>query len=681
MSPANDGLVVRRIGADPHSLDDSFVERDPTGRYVRYMETLGKGAFKTVYKAFDEVDGIEVAWNQVRIDDVLQSPNNFENLYSEVHLLRSLKHENIMKFYHSWVDDKKKTVNMITELFTSGSLRQYRQKHRSVDMRAIKNWARQILQGLVYLHGHNPPIIHRDLKCDNIFVNGNHGEVKIGDLGLATVMLQPPARSVIGTPEFMAPEFYEEEYNELVDIYAFGMCMLEMVTCDYPYSECKNPAQIYKKVTSGIKPASLAEVNDRQVREFIEKCLFPAPERLSAKALIEDSFLHVLYPKEAVRDPLQLPSHQIPKIITSPTSELLSMDIDSDYKQLPMSVCGEKNDENLCFPVLEFQRMNKNNEFRLRGNKDGDNSISMTLCIADLSGIVRNIDFVFYLDTDTAVSVAAEMVEQLELADHDVSFIADFIDFLIMKLYPSWKPSFEYSSSGVKSPYVESTILDNMTSMPFSWGSIFSSAVVQPVAEQDFVYGLSTSSPYVHLQADEEFDSYGYDFLSVSCDHMATPRVAGFEDHDSQKLILSDVLVKDNSTKHVKVANSADSSIDYGSCNSFSHVSEVDLVDFHPNVKIPRSNHSSEEGIVMNELTNFKSPFFDVIRMSSAMSSMSSNSSICMADRDEELELKLELDAIESQYQQWFPKLSKVREEALEATKRRWKTKKKLPMP
>jgi len=53
-----------------------------------------------------------------------------------------------------------------------------------------------------------------------------------------------------GTPEFMAPELYEEEYNELVDVYSFGMCILEMITCEYPYSECKNPAQIYKKVTS-----------------------------------------------------------------------------------------------------------------------------------------------------------------------------------------------------------------------------------------------------------------------------------------------------------------------------------------------------------------------------------------------------------------------------------------------
>jgi serine/threonine protein kinase len=64
----------------------------------------------------------------------------------------------------------------------------YRQKHKNLNKNAIKRWAWQILQGLVYLHGHTPPIIHRDLKCDNIFVNGSAGVVKIGDLGLATLL-------------------------------------------------------------------------------------------------------------------------------------------------------------------------------------------------------------------------------------------------------------------------------------------------------------------------------------------------------------------------------------------------------------------------------------------------------------------------------------------------------------
>lgn len=56
--------------------------------------------------------------------------------------------------------------------------------------------------------------------------------------------------TLTGTPEFMAPEMYEEKYDEAVDVYAFGMCILEMATSEYPYSECQNAAQIYRKVTS-----------------------------------------------------------------------------------------------------------------------------------------------------------------------------------------------------------------------------------------------------------------------------------------------------------------------------------------------------------------------------------------------------------------------------------------------
>lgn len=75
----------------------------------------------------------------------------------------------------------------------------YRRKHKHVDLRALKKWSRQILEGLLYLHSHDPPVIHRDLKCDNIFVNGNQGEVKIGDLGLAAILRQArSAHSVIG---------------------------------------------------------------------------------------------------------------------------------------------------------------------------------------------------------------------------------------------------------------------------------------------------------------------------------------------------------------------------------------------------------------------------------------------------------------------------------------------------
>lgn len=149
---------------------------------------------------------------------------------------------------------------------------------------AVKRWCRQILTGLEFLHGRQ--IIHRDIKCDNIFINGSTGDIRIGtfsylyfslfysslgDLGLSTkiseariandqkgegeVSGETAARQItaasmtcLGTPEFMAPELYDENYDEKVDIYAFGMACVEMVTALTPYHQCTSAAQIYKKV-------------------------------------------------------------------------------------------------------------------------------------------------------------------------------------------------------------------------------------------------------------------------------------------------------------------------------------------------------------------------------------------------------------------------------------------------
>ncbi|KAF4378965.1 hypothetical protein F8388_022052 [Cannabis sativa] len=267
-----------------------YVETDPSSRYGRFRDVLGKGAMKVVYKGFDEVLGIEVAWNQIKLNDVFRSPEEVQRLYAEVHLLKTLHHDSIIKFYTSWVDVHRRAFNFITEMFTSGTLRQYRQKYQRVNIEAVKNWAGQILRGLEYLHGLDPPVIHRDLKCDNIFVNGHLGQVKIGDLGLAAILRgSQHAHSVIGTPEFMAPELYEEDYDELVDIYSFGMCVLEMLTSEYPYSECSNPAQIYKKVTT--LDITDIMIEDEEAKRFVAKCLDNVSKRLPARELLLDPFL------------------------------------------------------------------------------------------------------------------------------------------------------------------------------------------------------------------------------------------------------------------------------------------------------------------------------------------------------------------------------------------------------
>eukprot|EP00245_Coleochaete_scutata_P005945 TRINITY_DN1998_c0_g1_i1.p1 TRINITY_DN1998_c0_g1~~TRINITY_DN1998_c0_g1_i1.p1 ORF type:complete len:1450 (+),score=311.27 TRINITY_DN1998_c0_g1_i1:500-4849(+) len=459
---------------DPDDEALEFVEVDPTGRYGRYDVVLGKGAFKTVYRAFDEVDGIEVAWNQVKVQDVLQSPEDLERLYTEVDLLKTLKHKNIIKFYNSWVDTKTKNVNFITEIFTSGNLRQYRKRHKHVDLKAVKNWSRQILRGLLYLHSHDPPIIHRDLKCDNIFVNGNQGEVKIGDLGLAAILRQAhAAHSVIGTPEFMAPELYEEEYNELVDIYSFGMCLLEMVTFEYPYSECTNAAQIYKKVTSGKKPAALDKVKDPDVRAFVERCLAPVAKRLPARELLNDPFLQSDTEKESTESLSRSESRgdmaddELPAIPEEPLS--FKGDGGGDSSGRGRRATGESlngsntGDQSFTMPIagelevdgssqnglvgqqqdtagasLDGQRRSR--DFRVKGKRRDDDTIYLRLRIVDSEGHVRNIHFPFDVEIDTALSVASEMVAELDLSDQDVTTISEMIDDEIQLLVPEWKP-------------------------------------------------------------------------------------------------------------------------------------------------------------------------------------------------------------------------------------------------
>ena len=115
-------------------------------------------------------------------------------------------------------------------------------------------------------------------------------------------------------------------------------------------------------------------MDDPQVREFIEKCLVPASQRLSAEELLKDPFLQVEYPSNVVRDPLQFPA-QAPKCIDFPRSAASSMDIDADYKKASVSTFAESNRGSHLSPVMEFQRTSKENEFRLQGTKNNDKTI------------------------------------------------------------------------------------------------------------------------------------------------------------------------------------------------------------------------------------------------------------------------------------------------------------------
>ena len=100
----------------------------------RYSREVGTGRFKHVYKGFDERQGIDIAWSRI-----LQQANNLSDeqmtaIVAELDKGLELDHPNIIRCYRAWHDKEQRCINFITEFFTSGNLRDFRQRHKHLEV-------------------------------------------------------------------------------------------------------------------------------------------------------------------------------------------------------------------------------------------------------------------------------------------------------------------------------------------------------------------------------------------------------------------------------------------------------------------------------------------------------------------------------------------------------------------
>jgi len=86
-------------------------------------------------------------------------------------------------------------------------------------------------------HVHDRKVLHRDLKCENVFLTKS-GMCKLGDFGVSYIMVQTKekAQTLAGTPYYIAPELYRDErYSFKADIWSLGVILYEMCALDYPF--------------------------------------------------------------------------------------------------------------------------------------------------------------------------------------------------------------------------------------------------------------------------------------------------------------------------------------------------------------------------------------------------------------------------------------------------------------
>ncbi len=274
-------------------------EVSPCGRFERYRRPLGRGSFKVVFEAYDTHEGCSVAWSTVNIRSLSQAMR--KATIQEIKLMEAVgtKSEHLIVLLKTWYDAKKMECVFITELCSGGSLNDYLRKSGTTRLSVVKKVLRQTLEGLATLHEHGA--IHRDLKAENVYVQKATGNVRIGDYGLAAYSggtggaggaggAGLRGKTMQGTPAFMAPEVMAgsdgDTYDEKVDVWSFGLIMVELISGQQPYSECTGMTQLLDKVLSGAKPASFHRIKHAAAREVIASCLQIAPsKRPSAREL------------------------------------------------------------------------------------------------------------------------------------------------------------------------------------------------------------------------------------------------------------------------------------------------------------------------------------------------------------------------------------------------------------
>lgn len=281
---------VARRNLDLHDkITDSLVKET-----YDIGKTLGHGASGKVYLVIHKGTGVKYACKVVKKNS---SMNDAQSMSTEIEIMKRIRHRNVVSMYELY--ETPKCLWIILELVDGGDLHHYLTHTLHYNEVMASRQFKQVLQGLHYLHSLG--VVHRDLKLDNILLQGSGAtaDLKIADFGLsALVRIEEDGydaeesskrknyrklNDMWGTKEYFAPEVVEQAYGPQADVWALGCVLYEMLSGEqaFPVRENDTESKFYGRITRGEfdmnRPAFKKVTKD--AKDLLSKMLVVDPQK------------------------------------------------------------------------------------------------------------------------------------------------------------------------------------------------------------------------------------------------------------------------------------------------------------------------------------------------------------------------------------------------------------------
>jgi len=254
--------------SSPISAPPPQAEELGQGRYV-VTGSLGAGSQGETLEAVDKRQGCPVAIKRFTLRSA-KSWKDVELAEREATVLASLSHSSLPRYVEHFEENG--ALYLVMEKVEGESLAARRRRKQPLTHEQVLRFLRDVAASLAYLHGHAPPIVHRDIKPGNVILRPD-GSYCLVDFGSVRDRMKPEGGStVVGTFGFMAPEQFQGRAAPVSDVYAVGATALCLITGQEPED------LPHKGLAIDVEAALRGQV-DRRLIAALARMLEPDPDR------------------------------------------------------------------------------------------------------------------------------------------------------------------------------------------------------------------------------------------------------------------------------------------------------------------------------------------------------------------------------------------------------------------